>query len=77
MCFSYAGTVRVERESGQAERALLVVDTDVWGRGLDPQLTAVLQWIAVSIADLPLMQLSQCSAPELQQVRIRIDHTIT
>lgn len=59
----------MEREAGQAERALLVASTDVWGRGMDPQLTAVLQWIAISIADLPLMQLSYCSAPELQQVR--------
>ncbi|KAA0715949.1 A-kinase anchor protein 11 [Triplophysa tibetana] len=63
-----SGSVRMEREAGQAERALLVASTDVWGRGLDPQLTAVLQWIAVSIADIPLMQLSHCSAPELQQL---------
>ncbi|XP_057191508.1 A-kinase anchor protein 11 isoform X2 [Triplophysa rosa] len=63
-----SGSVRVEREAGQAERALLVASTDVWGRGLDPQLTAVLQWIAVSIAELPLMQLSHCSALELQQL---------
>ncbi|XP_051567142.1 A-kinase anchor protein 11-like isoform X2 [Myxocyprinus asiaticus] len=62
------GAVRVEREHGQAERALLVVSTDVNGRTLDPQLTAVLQWIAASIADLPLMQLSHYSAQELQQL---------
>lgn len=48
----------------------MVVNTDVCVRSLDVQLTAVLQWIAVSIADLPLMQLGQQSAPELQQVRI-------
>ncbi|XP_073668034.1 A-kinase anchor protein 11 isoform X2 [Paramisgurnus dabryanus] len=62
------GSVRAEREHGQADRALMVVNTDVCVRGLDVQLTAVLQWIAVSIADLPLMQLSQQSAPELQQL---------
>lgn len=74
LCFLDAGSVRMEREAGPAERALLVGSTDVWGRGLDPQLTAVLQWIAVSIADIPLMQLSHCSAPELQQVRIFRSH---
>ncbi|XP_016374822.1 A-kinase anchor protein 11 isoform X3 [Sinocyclocheilus rhinocerous] len=62
------GAVRVEREHGPAERALLVVSTDVQGRAVDPQLTAVLQWIAASIADLSLMQLSQFSAQELQQL---------
>ncbi|XP_052004245.1 A-kinase anchor protein 11-like isoform X2 [Xyrauchen texanus] len=62
------GAVRVEREHGQAERALLVVSTDVRGWTLDPQLTAVLQWIAASIADLPLMQLSHYSAQELHQL---------
>ncbi|XP_051564454.1 A-kinase anchor protein 11 isoform X3 [Myxocyprinus asiaticus] len=62
------GAGRVEKEHGQAERALLVVSTDVRGRTLDPQLTAVLQWIAASIADLPLMKLNQYSAQELQQV---------
>ncbi|XP_016101214.1 A-kinase anchor protein 11-like [Sinocyclocheilus grahami] len=62
------GAVRVEREHGPAERALLVVSTDVQGRAVDPQLTAVLQWIAASITDLSLMQLSQFSAQELQQL---------
>ncbi|XP_016341874.1 A-kinase anchor protein 11-like, partial [Sinocyclocheilus anshuiensis] len=62
------GAVRVEREHRPAERALLVVSTDVQGRAVDPQLTAVLQWIAASIADLSLMQLSQFSAQELQQL---------
>ncbi|XP_042619229.1 A-kinase anchor protein 11-like isoform X2 [Cyprinus carpio] len=62
------GAVRVEREHGPAERALLVVSTDVQGRAVDPQLTAVLQWIAASIADLSLLQLSQFSAQELQQL---------
>lgn len=69
VCFVHAGAVRVEREHGLAERALLVVSTDVQGRAVDPQLTAVLQWIAASIADLSSMQLSQFSAQELQQVR--------
>lgn len=59
----------MEREHGQAERALLVVSTDVQGGAVDPQLTAVLQWIAASIADLSLMQLSHFSDQELQQVR--------
>ncbi|XP_059355617.1 A-kinase anchor protein 11-like isoform X3 [Carassius carassius] len=62
------GVVRVERDHGPAERALLVVSTDIQGRAEDPQLTAVLQWIAASIADLSLMQLSQFSAQELQQL---------
>ncbi|XP_048048964.1 A-kinase anchor protein 11 isoform X2 [Megalobrama amblycephala] len=62
------GAVRVEREHGQAERALLVVSTDVQGGAVDPQLTAVLQWIAASIADLSLMQLSHFSGQELQQL---------
>ncbi|XP_026128290.1 A-kinase anchor protein 11-like isoform X3 [Carassius auratus] len=62
------GAVRVEREHGPTERALLVVSTDIQGRAEDPQLTAVLQWIAASIADLSLMQLSQFSAQELQQL---------
>ncbi|XP_059417522.1 A-kinase anchor protein 11-like isoform X2 [Carassius carassius] len=62
------GAVRVEREHGLAERALLVVSTDVQGRAVDPQMTAVLQWIAASMADLSLMQLSQFSAQELQQL---------
>ncbi|KAG1945305.1 A-kinase anchor protein 11 isoform X2 [Pimephales promelas] len=43
------------RDHGQAERALLVVSTDVQGGTVDPQLTAVLQWIAASIADLSLI----------------------
>lgn len=61
--------MRVEREHGQAERALLVVSTDVQGRAVDPQLMAVLQWIAASVADLSMMQLSQFAAQEVQQVR--------
>ncbi|XP_056320976.1 A-kinase anchor protein 11 isoform X2 [Danio aesculapii] len=62
------GTVRVEREHGQAEKALLVVSTDVQGRAVDPQLIAVLQWIAASVADLSMMQLSQFAALEVQQL---------
>lgn len=77
VCVLYvcAGAVRVEREHGQAERALLVVSTDVQGGAMDPQLTAVLQWIAASIADLSLMQLSHFSGQELQQVRTLV-HTV-
>lgn len=69
MWFVCAGAVRAERDHGQAERALLVVSTDVQGGTVDPQLTAVLQWIAASIADLSLMQLSHFSGQELLQVR--------
>ncbi|KAI4872452.1 hypothetical protein NFI96_033687, partial [Prochilodus magdalenae] len=61
------GTVRVERGHTQGDRALLVVSTDVWGQAPDPQLRAVLQWMAASIADLPVMQFTQQSERELQQ----------
>ncbi|KAL6484768.1 hypothetical protein MHYP_G00068130 [Metynnis hypsauchen] len=61
------GTVRVERGHAQADRALLVVSTDVWGQAPDPQLRAVLQWMAASIVELPFMQFSQQSERELQQ----------
>lgn len=67
----------MEREHGQAERALLVVSTDVQGGTVDPQLTAVLQWIAASIADLSLMQLSHFSGQELQQVRTQTMFTLS
>lgn len=79
VCVSYvcAGAARVEREHGQAERALLVVSTDVQGGAVDPQLTAVLQWIAASIADLSLMQLSHFSGQELQQVRTHTMFTLS
>ncbi|XP_072542053.1 A-kinase anchor protein 11 isoform X2 [Salminus brasiliensis] len=65
--FISKGAVRVERGLAQAERAVLVVSTDVWGQAPDPQLRAVLQWMAASIADLPVMQLNLQSEGELQQ----------
>ncbi|XP_017566345.1 A-kinase anchor protein 11 isoform X3 [Pygocentrus nattereri] len=61
------GTVRVERGHAQADRALLVVSTDVWGQAPDPQLRAVLKWMAASIVELPFMQFSQQSERDLQQ----------
>ncbi|XP_053482872.1 A-kinase anchor protein 11 isoform X3 [Ictalurus furcatus] len=61
------GTVRVERGRTEGDRALLVVSTDVWGQGPDPQLRTVLQWMAASITELPVMQLSQQSEREVQQ----------
>ncbi|XP_053090036.1 A-kinase anchor protein 11 isoform X1 [Pangasianodon hypophthalmus] len=61
------GTVRVERGHTEGDRTLLVVSTDVWGQGQDPQLRMVLQWMAASITELPVMQLSQQSERELQQ----------
>lgn len=53
--------------------ALVIVNSDVreFGRGpqhvtLDPQLRSMLQWVAASMADVPLIQLSPDR--ELQQV---------
>lgn len=66
--FVLAGTVRVERGHTEGDRALLVVSTDVWGQGSDPQLRMVLQWMAASITELRVMQLSQQSEREVQQV---------
>ncbi|KAF5905897.1 A-kinase anchor protein 11 isoform X1, partial [Clarias magur] len=61
------GTVRVERGHTEGDRALLVVSTDVCGQSTDPQLRTVLQWMAASITELPVMQLSEQSERELQQ----------
>ncbi|KAI5107143.1 A-kinase anchor protein 11 isoform X1, partial [Silurus meridionalis] len=61
------GVVRVERGHNEGDRALLVVSTDVWGQGPDPQLRTVLQWMAASIAELPVLQLSQQSERAVQQ----------
>lgn len=66
-----AATVRVERGHVQGDRAVLVVSTDVWGQAPDPQLRAVLQWMAASITELPVMQLNQQSVQGLQQVRFK------
>lgn len=71
--FVLAGMVRVERGRTEGDRALLVVSTDVWGQGPDPQLRTVLQWMAASITELPVMQLSQQSEREVQQVRFSKD----
>ncbi|XP_062861407.1 A-kinase anchor protein 11 [Trichomycterus rosablanca] len=61
------GTVRVERGHAEGDRALLVFNTDVCGQGPDPQLRTVLQWMAASIAELPVMQFSLQSEREQQQ----------
>ncbi|XP_060785884.1 A-kinase anchor protein 11 isoform X2 [Neoarius graeffei] len=61
------GMVRVERGHTDGDRALLIVSTDAWGQGPDPQLRTVLQWMATSITDLPVMQLSQQSEREVKQ----------
>lgn len=71
--FVLAGAVRVERGHTDRDRALLMVSTDAWGQGPDPQLRTVLQWMAASITDLPVMQLSQQSEREVKQVRFSKD----
>lgn len=71
---SAAGTLCVDRTQVAPPRtALLVVNSDVResGRGpqhltLDPQLRSMLQWVAASMADIPLIQLGPDR--ELQQV---------
>ncbi|XP_063069135.1 A-kinase anchor protein 11 [Engraulis encrasicolus] len=50
------------------ERALLVINTELREPGLDPQLRSLLQWVAASIAELPVLQLSQPHSKELQQL---------
>lgn len=62
------GTARVERVHAQGERALLVINTELREPGLDPQLRSLLQWIAASIAELPVLQLAHQNSKELQQV---------
>ncbi|XP_063743820.1 A-kinase anchor protein 11 isoform X2 [Eleginops maclovinus] len=69
-----SGTLCVDRTQLQAPRtALLVVNSDIreLGRGpqqvtIDPQLRSMLQWVAASMADVPLIQLSPDR--ELQQL---------
>lgn len=68
--FLLAGTVRVERGHTEGDSAVLVVSTDVWGQAPDPQLRMVLQWMAASITELRVMQLSQQFEKEVQQVRL-------
>ncbi|KPP69804.1 A-kinase anchor protein 11-like, partial [Scleropages formosus] len=48
------------------EASLLVVNVDAAGQTLDPQVRAVLQWIAASQSDLPAVQLSPHAELELQ-----------
>lgn len=67
MCL--AGTARVEKLHAQGERALLVINTELREPGLDPQLRSLLQWIAASIAELPVLQLGHQNSRELQQVK--------
>ncbi|XP_035249731.1 A-kinase anchor protein 11-like isoform X1 [Anguilla anguilla] len=47
---------------------LLVLNSDLGGPSLDPQVRAVLQWIAASHSDLPTVQLGQSGEVELQQL---------
>ncbi|XP_062420885.1 A-kinase anchor protein 11 isoform X2 [Pungitius pungitius] len=69
-----SGTLCVDRTQAAPPRAaLLVVNSDVreLGRGpqhvtLDPQLRSMLQWMAASMADIPLIQLGPDR--ELQQL---------
>ncbi|XP_030642497.1 A-kinase anchor protein 11 [Chanos chanos] len=62
------GAAHVDRGHTQGERVLLVVSTDVREQSLDPQLRAVLQWLAASITELPSVQLGQHTDQELQQL---------
>ncbi|XP_028847387.1 A-kinase anchor protein 11 isoform X3 [Denticeps clupeoides] len=63
-----AGLVRVDRAQVHAERVLLVLNTDLKEPALDPQLRTVLQWLAASIAELPVILLGPHSNRELQQL---------
>ncbi|XP_062389711.1 A-kinase anchor protein 11 isoform X2 [Sardina pilchardus] len=62
------GTARAERVHAQGERALLVINTELREPGLDPQLRSLLQWIAASIAELPVLHLGHQNSKELQQL---------
>ncbi|MBN3295062.1 AKA11 protein, partial [Amia calva] len=48
------------------EKGLLVVNTDVKGQTFDPQIRTVLQWIAASHSDLPVLQFCQPAEKEFQ-----------
>ncbi|XP_076841638.1 A-kinase anchor protein 11 isoform X2 [Brachyhypopomus gauderio] len=61
------GSVRVERAPGRRDRALVLLSTDVWGQGPPQQLRAVLQWVAASITEVPVVQFNLQSEQELQQ----------
>ncbi|XP_031417034.1 A-kinase anchor protein 11 isoform X2 [Clupea harengus] len=62
------GAARVERVHVQGERALLVINTELREPGLDPQLRSLLQWIAASIAELPVLHLGHHNNREIQQL---------
>ncbi|KAL2081737.1 hypothetical protein ACEWY4_023590 [Coilia grayii] len=57
-----------EKVHAPGEGALLVINTELREPGLDPQLRSLLQWVAASIAELPVLQLSQQNSKELQQL---------
>ncbi|XP_074550536.1 A-kinase anchor protein 11 isoform X2 [Halichoeres trimaculatus] len=65
-----SGTLCVDRTQVQAPRtALVIVNSDFLSPQhvtLDPQLRSMLQWVAASMADIPLIQLS--ADRELQQL---------
>uniref|UniRef100_UPI0037E8AAB7 A-kinase anchor protein 11 isoform X2 n=1 Tax=Semicossyphus pulcher TaxID=241346 RepID=UPI0037E8AAB7 len=65
-----SGTLCVDRTQVQAPRtALVIVNSDFLGPQhvtLDPQLRSMLQWVAASMSDIPLIQLSPDR--ELQQL---------
>ncbi|KAG9348988.1 hypothetical protein JZ751_029305 [Albula glossodonta] len=60
------GPSRGETRPQAKERGLLVVTTDLGEQTLDPQVRVVLQWIAASHSNLPMMQLCQPNDGELQ-----------
>ncbi|KAJ8351692.1 hypothetical protein SKAU_G00231680 [Synaphobranchus kaupii] len=60
------GPPRVESRPLPLERGLLVVTTHLEEQASDPQVNVVLQWIAASQSNLPLMQLGQPHDRELQ-----------
>ncbi|XP_035265182.1 A-kinase anchor protein 11-like isoform X1 [Anguilla anguilla] len=60
------GPPRVETRPLHPERGLLVVTTHLEEPAPDPQVSVVLQWIAASLSNLPLMQLGQSPDKELQ-----------
>ncbi|KAJ8282554.1 hypothetical protein COCON_G00050730 [Conger conger] len=57
---------RVESRPLLPERGLLVVTTHLGEQALDPQVNMVLQWIAASQSNLPMMQLGLPPDRELQ-----------
>lgn len=72
VCVCALGTLCVARTQVQAPRtALVIVNSEFLCPQhvtLDPQLRSMLQWVAASMADVPLIQLSPDR--ELQQVNV-------